>query len=34
MEQLATPGTIRLTAATANLAEGFVDLQVRWGKCG
>jgi class 3 adenylate cyclase/pimeloyl-ACP methyl ester carboxylesterase len=26
MEQLASPGTIRLTAATANLAEGFVDL--------
>ena len=27
MEQLASPGTIRLTAATANLAEGFVDLR-------
>ena len=27
MEQLASPGTIRLTAATARLAEGFVDLQ-------
>jgi class 3 adenylate cyclase/pimeloyl-ACP methyl ester carboxylesterase len=26
MEQLASPGTIRLTAATAGLAEGFVDL--------
>jgi class 3 adenylate cyclase/pimeloyl-ACP methyl ester carboxylesterase len=27
MEQLASPGTIRLTAATAGLAEGFVDLR-------
>ena len=27
MEQLASPGTVRLTAATANLAEGFVDLR-------
>jgi class 3 adenylate cyclase/pimeloyl-ACP methyl ester carboxylesterase len=27
MEQLASPGTIRLTAATARLAEGFVELQ-------
>ena len=27
MEQLASPGTIRLTAATASLAEGFVDLR-------
>ena len=27
MEQLASPGTIRLTAATAALAEGFVDLR-------
>jgi len=27
MEQLASPGTIRLTAATARLAEGFVDLR-------
>jgi class 3 adenylate cyclase/pimeloyl-ACP methyl ester carboxylesterase len=27
MEQLASPGTIRLTAATADLAEGYVDLQ-------
>ena len=27
MEQLASPGAIRLTAATANLAEGFVDLR-------
>jgi class 3 adenylate cyclase len=27
MEQLATPGTIRLTAATARLAEGFVELR-------
>ena len=27
MEQLASPGTIRLTAATAKLAEGFVDLR-------
>ena len=27
MEQLASPGTIRLTAATARLAEGFVELR-------
>ena len=27
MEQLASPGTIRLTAATAKLAEGFVELR-------
>ncbi|HSA81838.1 MAG TPA: alpha/beta fold hydrolase [Geminicoccaceae bacterium] len=27
MEQLASPGTIRLTAATASLAEGFVELR-------
>ena len=27
MEQLASPGTIRLTAATAGLAEGFVELR-------
>jgi len=27
MEQLASPGTVRLTIATANLAEGFVDLR-------
>ncbi|MCE3248628.1 MAG: family ATPase, partial [Geminicoccaceae bacterium] len=27
MEQLASPGTVRLTAATARLAEGFVDLR-------
>ena len=27
MEQLASPGRIRLTAATASIAEGFVDLQ-------
>jgi class 3 adenylate cyclase/pimeloyl-ACP methyl ester carboxylesterase len=27
MEQLATPGTVRLTAATASLAEGFVMLR-------
>ena len=27
MEQLASPGTIRLTAATARLAEGFLDLR-------
>ena len=27
MEQLASPGTVRLTAATASLAEGFVDLR-------
>ena len=27
MEQLASPGAIRLTAATANLVEGFVDLR-------
>jgi class 3 adenylate cyclase/pimeloyl-ACP methyl ester carboxylesterase len=27
MEQLASPGTIRLTAATANLAEGFVEVR-------
>jgi class 3 adenylate cyclase len=27
MEQLASPGTVRLTAATANLAESFVDLR-------
>jgi class 3 adenylate cyclase/pimeloyl-ACP methyl ester carboxylesterase len=27
MEQLATPGTVRLTAATARLAEGFVELR-------
>jgi class 3 adenylate cyclase/pimeloyl-ACP methyl ester carboxylesterase len=27
MEQLASPGTIRLTAATANLAEGFVEIR-------
>src|SRR5918993_1288640 len=27
MEQLASPGTVRLTAATANLAEGFVRLR-------
>src|ERR687898_722265 len=27
MEQLASPGTIRLTRATAQLAEGFVDLR-------
>ncbi|MCC2654723.1 MAG: family ATPase, partial [Microvirga sp.] len=29
MEQLASPGTVRLTAATANLAEGFVDLRAQ-----
>ena len=27
MEQLASAGTIRLTAATANLADQFVDLK-------
>ncbi len=27
MEQLASPGTVRLTAATARLAEGFLDLR-------
>jgi class 3 adenylate cyclase len=27
MEQLASPGTVRLTAATANLAEGFLELR-------
>ncbi len=27
MEQLASPGTIRLTAATARLAEGFLELR-------
>ncbi len=27
MEQLASPGTVRLTAATADLAEGFVELR-------
>src|SRR4030095_6342630 len=27
MEQLATPGTIRLTGATVSLAEGYVDAK-------